>query len=600
LGELPDWLSQRTAGNPFYVEEVLRALIEEGALVGARGAYRLTRPLASAAVPPTVQAILAARIDRLPETQKDLLQAASVIGKEFSESILARVVAGLPQPAAGEIEEGLRGLVQAELIQELAIYPEREYVFRHALTQEVSYGSQLTESRRRLHAAAAQALQDTLGDKLHEKAASVARHWENAGEMLPAAEWYCRAATWIGDRDLAGAAPLWTKVEEIARAIPDSIEARRLELSGCIGCLSSGFRFGISAEEAERLHARGCDLAEQLGDHEARTRIDSLRVRVQWSSGSVPETEEPPADVVDPETRIMLILDSVLGLQVTGRMREALALANTAKEMIEAQPELLNTTGGATLLGFRSLIATLLGELDVAAETIETAHRAARENGFEEILGWTYGWRASLKMARGDIEASITDGRRALEIAYKIGSTFSVGTGTLGLSNALWMKGDFEEVIRVCASSLESIRAQGAGIAFEAQILTFLGEGQLGLGDLDGARESIESAVELSRQRQNPLVTSRAEIARAELLLRSAGSAAGEAIAAQLDEVERVIDECGVELWRPLVHRTRAHLALAQGDRSAAQQFMRQAIEACQRMGAPASAAPFERELATM
>ncbi|MEO8093287.1 MAG: adenylate/guanylate cyclase domain-containing protein, partial [bacterium] len=139
LAGLPELVRERAGGNPFFVEEVVRSLVEAGNLEGDRGAFRVARPLEQTSVPVSVQAVLGARIDRLAEREKAVLQAAAVIGKEFPEPVLARVVE-LEQP---ELEAALRNLVGAEFAFEQEIYPETLYAFTHPLTQEVAYGSQL-------------------------------------------------------------------------------------------------------------------------------------------------------------------------------------------------------------------------------------------------------------------------------------------------------------------------------------------------------------------------------------------------------------------------------------------------------------------------
>jgi class 3 adenylate cyclase len=172
LDGLPDLVRERTAGNPFFIEEVVQSLVEAGSLEGERGAYRLVRPVDAAAVPASVQAVLSARIDRLPERDKAVLQAASVIGKECPSSVLARVVE--LEPAL--LEEALRNLVASEFIFEQELYPEAVYAFKHPLTQEVAYGSQLGERRSVAHAAVARAIAEEHPARLDEWAALLAHH----------------------------------------------------------------------------------------------------------------------------------------------------------------------------------------------------------------------------------------------------------------------------------------------------------------------------------------------------------------------------------------------------------------------------------------
>jgi class 3 adenylate cyclase len=189
LGDLPDRIGERTGGNPFFVEEIVRALAAAGSLAGSRGAYRLAAPL-SLALPMTVQSLLAARVDRLGERAKHVLQAAAVIGKVFDEP-LVEAVTGL---ADRDVAAALTALQDAELVHLVTPYPQPEYAFRHPLTLEVAYQSQLGERRARMHAAVAQALEKLRADRLGEYASLIAHHWETSGMRFEAARWKHRAA----------------------------------------------------------------------------------------------------------------------------------------------------------------------------------------------------------------------------------------------------------------------------------------------------------------------------------------------------------------------------------------------------------------------
>ena len=147
IEELGRRLIERTQGNPFFLEESVRALVETGALTGARGAYRLVGPIQSLELPATAQAMLAARIDRLAPGDKRLLQTASVIGKDVPFPLL-QAIAELPEEA---LREGLSRLQAAEFLYEAALFPDVEYTFKHALTHEVAYAGLLQERRRAVH-----------------------------------------------------------------------------------------------------------------------------------------------------------------------------------------------------------------------------------------------------------------------------------------------------------------------------------------------------------------------------------------------------------------------------------------------------------------
>ncbi|MFT5441431.1 MAG: class 3 adenylate cyclase, partial [Myxococcota bacterium] len=162
----------RTAGNPFFTEEVAQALIEAGNLAGTKGNYKLVTPIERLTVPSTVQSVLAARIDRLGEREKQVLQTASVIGKEFAEPILASVA----QLAHSDLEAALQKLKDGEFVYQQSLYPVSEFAFKHPLTQEVALGSQLRERRSRLHGEVAAAIREAQPDRLDEFSALLAHH----------------------------------------------------------------------------------------------------------------------------------------------------------------------------------------------------------------------------------------------------------------------------------------------------------------------------------------------------------------------------------------------------------------------------------------
>jgi class 3 adenylate cyclase/tetratricopeptide (TPR) repeat protein len=172
LDGLKRLLIARTEGNPFFLEESVRTLVETGVLVGERGAYRLAQALPAIQVPATVQAVLAARIDRLPLEEKRLLQTAAVIGTEVPFALL-RAIADLPEET---LHRGLAHLQAAEFLYETRLFPEPEYTFKHALTHEVAYNSLLQERRRRLHARIVDAIEQRYPDRLAEQVERLAHH----------------------------------------------------------------------------------------------------------------------------------------------------------------------------------------------------------------------------------------------------------------------------------------------------------------------------------------------------------------------------------------------------------------------------------------
>ena len=182
-------LIDRTDGNPFFLEENVRALVESRILLGERGAYRAAKVLDTVRVPPTIHAVLASRIDRLSPEVKGVLQTAAVIGKDVEFDLLL-AVADLPEPL---LRQALDRLQTAEVVYETSSYPEREYTFKHALTHEVAYGSLLHDRRRSLHARILTTLEQRYAGRLTEQVERLSHHARRA-ELWDRAATYFREA----------------------------------------------------------------------------------------------------------------------------------------------------------------------------------------------------------------------------------------------------------------------------------------------------------------------------------------------------------------------------------------------------------------------
>jgi class 3 adenylate cyclase/tetratricopeptide (TPR) repeat protein len=260
-------LIERTEGNPFFLEESVRTLMETGMLVGERGAIRLGKPLDSLQVPATVQAVLAARIDRLPPDQKRLLQTAAVIGTAVPFAILQAIV----ELAEEELRRGLGQLQAAEFLYETSLFPELEYTFKHALTHEVAYGSLLQERRRALHARIVGALEALAGEQVAEQVERLVHHAVR-GEVWDKALSYCRQA---GTRAMAHSAyreavTYFEQALMVLQHLPESQALReqaidvRLALRTALRPLGNSGRILAALREAEAL-AAALDDPRRLG-----------------------------------------------------------------------------------------------------------------------------------------------------------------------------------------------------------------------------------------------------------------------------------------------------------------------------------------------
>ena len=264
LRPLKDLLISRTAGNPFFLEESIRTLIESGALVGDRGAYHLANAPSSIQIPPTIQAILAARIDRLDPAAKRVLQSAAVIGKDVPFVLLA-AISGLGEE---DLRRQLSTLQSAEFVYEVRLFPDSEYTFKHALTQEVASAG-LTNARRNvLDAAIVEAIERLFVERLGEHIERLANH-AFRGEVWPKAAVYLeRAAERAGDRGayqqrVGHLTNALIAIEHLPedRATGARFVDLKLALSADIRILGNPDRAEVHAREAlsaaERLHDHG-------------------------------------------------------------------------------------------------------------------------------------------------------------------------------------------------------------------------------------------------------------------------------------------------------------------------------------------------------
>jgi class 3 adenylate cyclase len=210
VGRVVTMIAEKAAGNPFFAEEMVRDLAERGVLRGNRSAYESTADAGEVSVPATLQATIAARIDRLDPAAKRTLSAAAVIGSRFSRGLLETL----------GIDPALHDLLRGEFIDQVRFTRRPEYVFHHPLVRTVAYESQLKSDRAELHRRVAAAIETRDTATVEENAALIAEHLEAAGDGHAAYGWHMRAATWATNRDIGAARLSWERAQKIADALP--------------------------------------------------------------------------------------------------------------------------------------------------------------------------------------------------------------------------------------------------------------------------------------------------------------------------------------------------------------------------------------------
>jgi tetratricopeptide (TPR) repeat protein len=425
-------LMARTAGNPFFLEESVRTLVETAVLVGTSGAYRLAAPLRGLPIPATVQAVLAARIDRLAPQEKGLLQTAAVLGTDVPFALL-RAIADVPEAA---LHPSLAHLQAAEFLYETRLFPEPEYTFKHALTHEVAYGSLLLERRRGLHARLVEAIEALAPDRGAEVASGPSpdqaerlAHHALRGEVWDKAVTYCRQA---GTRAYDRAA-----FREAVAAFEQALQAlAHVPEDGDTRVLAIDLRRVLG------------NALTQLGEHGRHLALLG--------------EAETLARALDDRARLGRVLASrALGLMIMADLDGAIAVGQQALDL-------------AIKLGDRALqgeaflrlgpVYYAIGDFGRAAELLQRNVEAADGESDRASIDARIGSQAWLARTLGQLGA-FAEGRHHGEEALRLATL--EGRGTTPIVAHAWVghlylvKGDLEHVIRVCDQGLALCRASG-------------------------------------------------------------------------------------------------------------------------------------------
>ena len=279
LQSLKRLIIEKTEGNPFFMEEIVRALVEQGVLV-RDGATRLTKPLAEIRIPPTVHGILASRIDALPASQKNLLQTLAVIGKDFSLNLVRHMTASPDD----RLEPMLKGLQAGEFIYEQAVLEEAEYTFQHALTQEVAYNSVLLERRRLLHERTGEAIEALFKERIDDHLAELAHHYSRSANTRKAAEYLFRAGSQSAARYAhSEAISRLSSALEFLKQLPDDAQRARQEVRVQFLLVRSlALLKGWAAAELEPVYARMRELCAQIRDPALAFRVLYGQWLIRW------------------------------------------------------------------------------------------------------------------------------------------------------------------------------------------------------------------------------------------------------------------------------------------------------------------------------
>jgi adenylate cyclase len=504
LSPLRRRIVERAGGNPFFAEELTRAAVEREGVRQAPGDYRASAAASDdVALPATIESVLGSRIDRLLEPDKLLLQAAAVIGQEFSLSAVPDVAVISTEQARASIQR----LVAAELLYEKLDIRRNDFAFRHPLVQEAAYGSLLSEQRRRLHRGAAAALAVQFRERLDEYSSLIAHHWELGGQPLQAATSYVKSALWIGARDPRQALETWRGVRRLLQEQPSAPPVDYMLMMACGNVVSYAWWQGIDASEVEPAFRQAIGLAHKLKDMRAATLLTMGFGRVLAATGSaddyvakVEEAQTFSRESGNPSVGAVLKAVHSHALLTAGLVRQALEANTLALDCVHeidlSDRQMLGFAPEQWLKAQRARILMLLGQYSQAdavldglldGSAIDTVHLV-------NALG------TKIEAARRNRTSPAKETER-LQAALKGNETpYLKVLGNRYSAIALLAKGSAQEAVDLLSHTIEYARAQRAGLEVEPYLLTTLAEGLLLAGSPDARMVALE-ARDLARRR---------------------------------------------------------------------------------------------------
>ncbi|HUP91042.1 MAG TPA: adenylate/guanylate cyclase domain-containing protein [Solimonas sp.] len=493
-------IRERASGNPFFVEEAVQALADSGHLAGERGAYHLDKPIEEWPVPDTVHALLAARIDRLPEEHKSLLQTAAVIGQQFQPRLLSALAGVDDDPC----DEQLAALEDAGFVHQRSTERESEYAFCHPLMQEVAYSTQLESRRAQSHARLAGQLEAAhpLSAPPDETSVRIAHHLQQAGEWARAAAWNLQAARWAASRDVrVTLAQFRAAMANLERA-PLSPEVTRMRIAARAGLIRMAQFSSLSADEVEGLYIEARRLADASGDIASTAELLLSYGNELLHRGNADAGADYTAEAVH------LMVKHGQREQV-GRFRLAILLTHNAAGRPREGVELVDAGGSDWRTrpidednfmsrGFYGLMLAWLGRLDEAQDNLRGAVAFATRE--DRAASWMHANLVELAWFTGDLRSVLAEARIALESAQRFGSDFFIAFAMRALGRAYSMLGDYQQAIPYLEQARPLVAPGAAGHQFEATMLAALADAYNGAGRHAEAYEMALASVASGQQ----------------------------------------------------------------------------------------------------
>ena len=547
LGALKRLIIERTEGNPFFMEETVEVLVDDGALVRDGATLRLTKPLADLKIPPTVRAILAARIDRLSPADKDLLQTLAVIGKEFPLSLVRAVVAA----SADELARMLDDLQLSEFIYEQPAFGDIEYTFKHALTQEVAYNSILIERRKTLHERIGAAIEELFKNSLEDHLSELADHYARSSNIEKAVECQARAAKReLSQSAYQGALLRLENAIELFAKLPDSPERAELELDLQIDYGASLLvTRGWWVPEAGKAFSRARELCQQKEEDPRLYRVLSGLHSFHLVRGEHPTALAYIDELIALADRFRndeMQADAHLQAGFSKFFMGDFADAHSSLELCIGYHARHIATGLApadqdplmSALCYDAMTLWMLGFPDQAAKRAGQSLERARELGSAFTLTWCLSQLGMYYTIRRDFDAAEKTTTEALSLARKHGLAFLEAQILAYRLIGSAAQGKFGQTADRASS--ESGFAEAGYELAHTWARPILAQGFASVGQIDTALALIAQSAELVDKNQERYVESEVHRIKGELtLLQSKDASAAEQSFTKAIEVAR-------------------------------------------------------------
>ena len=579
--ELLRLVRDRAEGNPLFVEEITAALLERGVIVRQNGGFRWAGT-AMTEVPATIQDIIRARIDRLEEPIKRTVQAAAVIGREFGLRLLARI-----SEMAPEVEGYLDTLKHLELIHETRFFPELEYIFKHAVTQDVAYQTLLAHRRKELHGAIGLAIEDLYADRLEEQAPILAYHYARSERQEKAIEY----ALLAGDRAArlyanAEATTYYQQAHTTARSLPPSPDSQRSEIDAAVKLAA----VGVTRQDIER---------DRTNLEQARVRAETLRddprlAQVLYWLGRTHYVLSEMQTAIEFARQSLEIAerlgDDALAappVNLLGRAYWFSSELAASVQMLERSAEQMGRLGNkseeSTAAAFAGFILAIMGKFDRSLASVDHGIQLAREiqNPFAEAACEFF--RGIFQDQRGDWGQAAADYEEAQRAAEAAGDLFRVYIVKAWEGRARAMAGDPDRGRALVEESLA--RATKIGTRFvRHQQKAHLAACLLALGRVDEVPSVCEEAIGQAEESGDKFIKALAlrTLGEASSILDPSDPQKGETV---ILEAIRLLQEIGAKPELARSYLSYARLLKTKGEVDKAKEQLAKAIGMFREMG---------------